>query len=120
MFRESSIYFFLRISEYKTLMKKRREEMRQLWCKDAAAAQAAGGSPFPGPGFFGGRTPFDDDLDDDLDEDLDDMDDGLLQRGSGSPSEGYDDDDDLKNGESFESGHSQDENLSPELNEIVT
>jgi len=24
----------LRISEYKTLMKKRREEMRQLWCKD--------------------------------------------------------------------------------------
>ena len=63
----------LRISEYKTLMKKRREEMRQLWCKDAAAASAAGASGFgggPGGSPFFGRPPFDDDLDDDLDDDM--------------------------------------------------
>ena len=63
----------LRISEYKTLMKKRREEMRQLWCKDAAAAGAAGAAGFGGPPFFVGRPPFDDDLDDDLTDDLEDL-----------------------------------------------
>ena len=61
----------LRISEYKTLMKKRREEMRQLWCKDAAGAAGAAG--FGGPPFFVGRPPFDDDLDDDLTDDLEDL-----------------------------------------------
>jgi len=36
----------LRISEYKALMKKRREEMRQLWCKDSQG----GGAPPPPDG----------------------------------------------------------------------
>ena len=31
----------LRISEYKSLMRKRRDEMRQLWCKEGAASTAA-------------------------------------------------------------------------------
>ena len=31
----------LRISEYKSLMRKRRDEMRQLWCKEGAATAAA-------------------------------------------------------------------------------
>lgn len=39
----------LRISEYKTLMKKRREEMRQLWCKEGGPGGPGGpgdnGSP---------------------------------------------------------------------------
>ena len=54
----------LRISEYKSLMRKRRDEMRQLWCKEgggpaanaaaaaavhaAAAAGARGGGGIPG------------------------------------------------------------------------
>ena len=47
----------LRISEYKSLMRKRRDEMRQLWCKEGAATAAAvaavaggggGGSVIPG------------------------------------------------------------------------
>ena len=32
----------LRISEYKTLMKKRREEMRQLWCKEGGVGSPPG------------------------------------------------------------------------------
>ena len=31
----------LRISEYKSLMRKRRDEMRQLWCKEGGNAAAA-------------------------------------------------------------------------------
>ena len=38
----------LRVSEYKALMKTRREEMRQLWCQDGSP-----GSVSP-PGFQGG------------------------------------------------------------------
>ena len=84
----------LRISEYKTLMKKRREEMRQLWCKDAAAASAAGASGFGsaagGSPFFIGQPPFDDD---DFDDDLDDLEDvGHRGRRSVSPNDVFDDD----------------------------
>lgn len=48
----------LRISEYKSLMKKRREEMRQLWCKENGP-----GSPPPSAfegleaGLVGGVSP---------------------------------------------------------------
>eukprot|EP00094_Tigriopus_californicus_P001602 TCALIF_01549-PA protein Name:"Similar to sox6 Transcription factor Sox-6 (Xenopus tropicalis)" AED:0.41 eAED:0.41 QI:0/0/0.33/0.33/1/1/3/551/213 len=37
----------LRISEYKSLMKKRREEMRQLWCKDGEDGGSTGGQHGP-------------------------------------------------------------------------
>ena len=105
----------LRISEYKVLMKKRREEMRQLWCKDATAAGAAAsafGGADRGSPFFLGRTPFDDDMDDDLD-DLDDFED----RGGHSDGE-VDCDDDCRDGKKsksrFQSSSREDlENLSP-------
>ena len=82
----------LRISEYKMLMKKRREEMRQLWCKEgssaAVAAAAAAVAAANSEGASGGAQDlssafpdYDDDMDDsgkDLDigmEDDEDMDD---------------------------------------------
>ena len=74
----------LRISEYKNLMKKRREEMRQLWCKE--------GGP-PPPGLLGP----------DGDDDMISVDDPILDDGNdlpanhssrsgydGSPNYGYD------------------------------
>ena len=38
----------LRISEYKLLMKKRREEMRQLWCKEGGGPEGEMGVAHPG------------------------------------------------------------------------
>lgn len=32
----------MRISEYKMLMRNRRAEMRQLWCRDGSSANAVG------------------------------------------------------------------------------
>ncbi|KAL1458973.1 hypothetical protein WDU94_010992 [Cyamophila willieti] len=40
----------MRISEYKTLMRQRRNEMRQLWCRGEAGPSGAGGPAFPFPG----------------------------------------------------------------------
>ena len=45
----------LRISEYKSLMRKRRDEMRQLWCKEGAAAAAV--AVAAGGGGGGGVIP---------------------------------------------------------------
>ena len=68
----------LRISEYKNLMKKRREEMRQLWCKEGAGGpgdegglstppERGNGAPVSPPASFGpGPMLFDDD--DELEE----------------------------------------------------
>jgi hypothetical protein len=98
-------------------MKKRREEMRQLWCKDAASAGSFGG-PSAGSPFFLGRPPFDDDLDDDLEDDLDDLED-RARRSSDSPSDVYvgDDDDDDDVVGRFESSREDSENRSPEAAE---
>ncbi|XP_026678843.1 transcription factor SOX-5-like, partial [Diaphorina citri] len=40
----------MRISEYKTLMRQRRNEMRQLWCRGEAGPSGSGGPAFPFPG----------------------------------------------------------------------
>ena len=48
----------LRISEYKSLMRKRRDEMRQLWCKEGAAAAAVAAASGGGGG--GGVIPGED------------------------------------------------------------
>ena len=74
----------LRISEYKNLMKKRREEMRQLWCKE--------GGP-PPPGLLG--PDGDDDMisvDDPILDDGNDMPDdpSSIPRYGGSPNYAYD------------------------------
>ena len=37
----------LRVSEYKALMKTRREEMRQLWCQDGSPGSGLSVSPPP-------------------------------------------------------------------------
>ena len=39
----------LRVSEYKALMKTRREEMRQLWCQDGSPGSGLSVSPPPPP-----------------------------------------------------------------------
>ena len=49
----------LRISEYKSLMRKRRDEMRQLWCKEGAAAAAVAAASGGGGG-GGGVIPGED------------------------------------------------------------
>lgn len=66
----------LRISEYKSLMKKRREEMRQLWCKEGGVPQGGGaGEPVsPPPSFGPGPMLFDKFVDEsDIIEDEDDI-----------------------------------------------
>ena len=57
----------LRISEYKMLMKKRREEMRQLWCKETGGSPPEGVAVSPPPS-FGMATPLMFDDDEDLEE----------------------------------------------------
>merc|ERR1719507_350207 len=47
----------LRISEYKSLMRKRRDEMRQLWCKEGAAAVAVAAGGGGGGGVIPGSAP---------------------------------------------------------------
>lgn len=49
----------MRISEYKTLMRQRRLEMRQLWCRDSGAdvGYMAGGGEMLSPGTSGRATP---------------------------------------------------------------
>ena len=46
----------LRISEYKNLMKKRREEMRQLWSREAGPGNLDG-PPLDGPGLNASPPP---------------------------------------------------------------
>ncbi len=58
----------LRISEYKNLMKRRREEMRQLWCKEVGAEGGEGG---PASSPAGSMSVFDRQMH--LDEDDDDI-----------------------------------------------
>lgn len=60
----------LRISEYKMLMKKRREEMRQLWCKETGGSPPEGVAVSPPPS-FGMGTPlmFDNEEEIEMDED---------------------------------------------------
>ena len=74
----------LRISEYKSLMKKRREEMRQLWCKEGgnpANGSGAGGVVGPGgdpvsppPSFGPGPVIFPPEVDEDDEAMMDVMD----------------------------------------------
>lgn len=44
----------MRISEYKMLMRNRRAEMRQLWCRDGSSAGPVGGANGPGNDNVGG------------------------------------------------------------------
>ena len=53
----------LRISEYKNLMKKRREEMRQLWSREAGSDPNGIGNVSPPPSEGPGPMIFDEDLD---------------------------------------------------------
>ena len=45
----------LRVSEYKALMKNRREEMRQLWCADTGGPGASPDNSQMSPGFLDSR-----------------------------------------------------------------
>ena len=85
----------LRISEYKALMKQRRQEMRQMWCREGVNPNSLGFSSLAGPSKHSGKDSKDMDDDkhntnssiSDSDEELDAAEDSLDMNFSGGEHE---------------------------------